>query len=153
MNRETGVGLLTLVVLSCAALPAAAEQKMKTFRNWECAIDYAPPFTETPDSTTTFTSDSILTCSGPKMHIRCKSTLPPAIRDTLGFRNKRTYKDFPCRIQGTLCGSQNKLASDSHLTVNGKTGRAKLHCNTRWSKLNQKGSGVRVGVEEFARSE
>ena len=127
MNRETGVGLLTLVVVSCA-VPPAAEQK--TFRNWECAIDYALPFTETTDSTTTFTSDSILICAGPKMHIRCNSTLPPAIRDTLGFKNKRTYEDFPCRIQGTLCGSQNKLASYSHLTVNGKTGRLKLHCST-----------------------
>ena len=58
------------------------------------------------------------------------STPPPAIRDTLGFKNKRTYEDFPCRIQGTLCGSQNKLASYSHLTVNGKTGRLKLHCST-----------------------
>lgn len=130
MNRKTGVGLLTLVVLICAALPAAADQKKKTFRNWVCAIDYAPPFRKTLDSTTTFTGDSLLTCAGPKMQIRCNSTLSSAIRFRLGFRNTRTYKNFPCRIQGTLCGSQNKLASNSHLTVNGKTGRLKLHCNT-----------------------
>lgn len=131
MNRETGVGLLTLVALIYAALPAAATgQQKKTFRNWQCAIDYAPPFKKTLDSTTTFTGDSILTCRGPEMHIRCNSTLSRAIRHTLGFRNTRTYKDFPCRIQGTLCGSQNKLASNSRLTVNGKTGRLKLHCNT-----------------------
>lgn len=132
MHKKTGVGLLTMVILICTALPAAA-QPVEPKRKWMCAIDFKPPFPDKLDGTEFYPDppNSELTCTpSGEMHIRCNGTLPPAIRATLGFKNTKTYKGFPCRILGSLCGFTDQFAGNSHLTVNGKTGVLKLHCNT-----------------------
>ncbi|MGH8659063.1 MAG: hypothetical protein ACREV4_11480 [Gammaproteobacteria bacterium] len=134
MNRKIAVGLWTALALAYGAPPPASTQgPAEKFLGWLCEIDL-PPFSAMPDTTSIFTTNSLLHCinNAPpeQMSITCTGTVPPATLAQLGItKGTKHFSDIPCTINGVQCGVPGFLvATTSSLKIKSQTGKADLDC-------------------------